>query len=71
MTAEPITTDVGSCARCGKDHTAVTFQPFARPIRKDGDGPVRYTHWAPCPSNGEPILLVVHATTGGNVLGLP
>jgi len=40
------------CARCGKNHTNIIFQPLKRP----GE---RHTHWAPCPTNGEPVMLVV------------
>lgn len=48
--SEPIIIDlVLHCARCGGRHELVKFQPFTIPN-------YRYTHWAPCPANGEPIL---------------
>ena len=40
---------VRNCARCGKDHT-VTFKPLTIPADE-------WTHWAPCPNNGEPIMM--------------
>lgn len=48
------------CARCGQDHANLEFKQFAQPIDlidKDGDGP--YNYWTPCPTNGDPILLVI------------
>lgn len=46
------------CARCGEDHATVEFERLARPIEV---GEVTLTHWAPCPTNGEPILMQVVA----------
>lgn len=40
------------CARCGGDHEHMTFTKMERPI---DDMP----YWAPCPTNGDPILLRV------------
>ena len=40
------------CARCTLDHENVTFTKMALPI---DDMP----YWAPCPMNGDPILLQV------------
>lgn len=48
-------TAVHRCARCGGDHEAVTFEPLTHEIA-DGDR-VLASHWAPCPENGEPILM--------------
>lgn len=56
--AEPITTDQHGCARCGADeHLGITYQPLTYPIDM-GNGWTA-THWAPCPTNGEPILYCV------------
>lgn len=55
MSAPPdgwIRTTVRSCARCGEDHPDWDFQRFTRPCQD-------LTHWAPCPTNGEPILLKI------------
>jgi hypothetical protein len=35
----------------------MTFMPLAHPVELD-DG-TAFTHWAPCPTNGEPILLLI------------
>jgi hypothetical protein len=44
------------CARCGADeHLRLTYLPFTHFIDM-GDSFVA-THWAHCPTNGEPILL--------------
>lgn len=43
-------TAVVGCARCGKDHVGVLFMKLDRPMKGS-------THWAPCPTNGQPILL--------------
>lgn len=45
---------VRSCARCGGDHDNVQWEQLQRPI-VDDDG-TAWTHWAPCPTNGQPIL---------------
>lgn len=42
------------CARCGGDHE-VTWLELERPIGAE-DGLGDFTHWAPCPVNGDPIL---------------
>jgi hypothetical protein len=47
-----ITVDVKHCARCGKDHEKVIFKKLTQP------GP-RHSHWAPCPTNQEPIMMRV------------
>ncbi len=54
----PITFDQVGCARCNGDgHPGITFLPFTYPVRTPN---VReFTHWAPCPTNGEPILLLI------------
>lgn len=43
---------VVNCARCGSTHPHVLFKPFANP-------PPDTTHWAICPTLGEPILFQV------------
>lgn len=46
---------IDNCARCGGNHTeGVWFFRFTYPIQ-DKDGTL-WTHWAACPTNGEPIL---------------
>lgn len=49
---EEIVIDVGQCARCHGDHMNVRFKR----LRVQDE---RYSHWAPCPNNGDPIMLAV------------
>lgn len=44
------------CARCGGEHENIEFKPLTMPCEPDQDG-TQITHWAPCPTNGEPILM--------------
>lgn len=50
-----ISTSVENCARCGTNHTVVEFERLLRPV-EDSDG-THWTHWAPCPTNKEPIIM--------------
>ena len=49
---EPLT--IRRCARCGGRHDRLKFLPFAF------DRIGRWTHWALCPGNGEPLLMHFH-----------
>jgi 2'-5' RNA ligase len=49
------TADIGSCARCGDDHTGLRFALLGRPVSQ-ADGSA-FTHWAPCPNTGQPIMM--------------
>ena len=49
-------TNIGFCARCGKDHVGLHFYKFKNPAGAD-------THWTPCPETGEPILLRIADST--------
>lgn len=59
------TTSMPGCARCHGGHESVTFRRLTYPFRvyvtDNDDGSVladvEMTHWAPCPTNGEPILM--------------
>lgn len=44
------TTALDTCARCGKAHAYVRFSKMDNPIGE-------YDFWAPCPNNGQPIIL--------------
>jgi hypothetical protein len=62
---ENLTTNIGFCARCGKDHPNLEFVKFARSAGRD-------THWAQCPETGEPILLSVSDTDAqGTIVQVP
>lgn len=53
---QKITFDQIGCARCGgSGHPEITFVKLTHAMELD-DGS-RGTHWAPCPTNGEPIIL--------------
>lgn len=53
------TVDLHGCARChGDGHTGLTFKPLTHPMEAEpGVEAYTFTHWAMCPSNGEPILM--------------
>lgn len=52
-----VKTDLVGCARCGADgHAGIVFRPLARPLVLP-DSAIVLTYWAPCPTNGEPILM--------------
>lgn len=54
--AHPQIVDLKGCARCRHSaHPGLTFEPLDYPI-PDGDGEEPWTHWAECPTNGQPIL---------------
>lgn len=54
---EPYTCDLGGCARCrGDGHRNLTFEPLDHPVYTD-EGKYEFTHWAPCSTNGQPILM--------------
>lgn len=44
-------TNIQNCARCGKNHINIKLSPL--------DNHDRYTHFAMCPTNGQPILTIV------------
>lgn len=48
---------LAGCARCGGTHEHVTFRPMAKPFAPPEANGMAWTHWAPCPTNGDPILL--------------
>lgn len=58
MTRKKIVVAVKKCARCEKDHEPMCFLPFKRPVQPPNQN---VTHWASCPTTGEPILLSVEA----------
>lgn len=51
-----ITIDLNGCARCWEDgHAGLLFRELTHPLECDNQE--SFTHWAPCPTNGEPILM--------------
>ena len=57
-----IVLDIDECQRCGEAHANVEHKPFTlRPTLFSSrfgmaDDTSRISHWALCPTNGEPIL---------------
>jgi hypothetical protein len=51
-----VVVDVRCCARCGGDHDQVRFQRMARAFAPPEAAPIVWQHWAPCPTNGDPIM---------------
>lgn len=50
--------DQVGCARCeGDGHPGLGFSLLTHPVVVNEQ--VTFTYWAPCPTNGEPILLAV------------
>jgi hypothetical protein len=49
------------CARCHGEHEdEIEFLPLDHPVVEDGKTVA--THWALCPTNGQPILMITLAT---------
>lgn len=55
--------NVKGCARCGGDHPGLVFRPLTRAMEPEGTSR-SWQQWAPCPTNGEPIMLDVKPLTG-------
>lgn len=49
------------CPRCGGAHKDLRFEPLSRMTDV-------WTHWAPCPANGQPIMAQSAARPGGERL---
>lgn len=47
--------NITNCTRCGGEHKEVEFKRLTNSI-ENSDGTL-WTHWAPCPITGEPILM--------------
>lgn len=48
---------IGNCARCKRNHKNLRFERLTHPVFQGKD---IYTHWAPCPRNGQPILMAIN-----------
>jgi hypothetical protein len=55
---DSFTTDVEGCARCRKNHRELRV----RPLTLGESALERYTHWAICPTNGEPLFFRMSAS---------
>lgn len=57
------------CARCGGTHDDIDFKSLAQPFSPPEAAPVVWSKWAPCPANGEPIMMsVVDRATGEEIV---
>lgn len=56
---------VYSCSRCGFDHDNVPLLKLTNPFAPPEAMGLEWTHWAPCPTNGEPILIMVEFSNHG------
>ena len=74
---EPLTiARVTGCARCGGSHGGVVTRRMVRPFTPVEAGGLTWTHWAPCPTNGDPILIMVtdaalHVLADGTSVFMP
>lgn len=59
--------NIRECARCGQDHNGIVYNEFTNPVIL---GDLVITHWVPCPTNGEPILMF-HPKEGEEAIGKP
>lgn len=55
--------NIRNCARCYGDHVDVEAREMCRPFAPAEAGGVAWTHWFPCPYNGEPVLVRQEAPT--------
>lgn len=50
---------MSNCSRCGVGHTDVETEKLEHPFAPPECAPVVWTHWARCPSNGQPIMVML------------
>ncbi len=50
---------IRNCSRCGGDHDNVETMELAQPFAPPECAPIVWTRWAPCPTNGQPIMVAV------------
>lgn len=61
-------TTVIRCARCGQDHEGIEPRKLARAFAPPEAAPMVWSHWAPCPTNGDPIMFVIPDNSDGVAL---
>lgn len=52
-------TNIKNCNRCGGDHDGLVAAKFKHPFAPPECAPIAWTHWATCPTTGDPILVMV------------
>ena len=55
--ADTIVLDLKTCSRCGEPHSLIAFKGMVRAMAPTDLTEVVWTHWAPCPVTGDPILM--------------
>lgn len=56
--SEPVIIDLNGCARCrGDGHEGLFFYELTYPVENENEEVIA-THWARCPTTGEPILMI-------------
>lgn len=48
-----------NCARCGGTHENLQTKKFERSFAPSEAKGMEWTYWAPCPTNGDPILVTM------------
>lgn len=51
--------NIKNCSRCGGTHEGVEPIALAHPFAPPEAGGLAWTEWAPCPTNGQPIMIGV------------
>jgi hypothetical protein len=59
--------NIHNCSRCGGDHGPVVARPLTIPFAPEEACGLEWTHWFPCPTNGEPVLMMFEAELDGPV----
>lgn len=55
--------NIRNCARCGNAHDKIDVKAFNRAFAPKEAHPLVWTHWAPCPVSGDPILFIISEGT--------
>lgn len=51
--------NIRNCPRCGGEHHELVANKMQIPFAPPEAGGLAWTHWAVCPTNGDPILVMV------------
>lgn len=51
--------NIQNCSRCGGDHVEVAITKLDRPFAPPECAPIQWTHFALCPTNGNPIIVMI------------
>lgn len=60
-----VVSSIARCARCGGEHDGpIEARELVRPFAPPEAAGVVWTHWFPCPANGDPVLVACDASGG-------